>query len=387
VIRRLIFRGLAAAVLVALLAVGAVVVHWAWRGGVEAALAAAARTLREPMPTVHAHRGQPSRPLAASATPLHFGPSRPDVGPPPMVVAPDGRRMPLQQLVRATDSLAFIVVRDDSIVYERYATEHGGTGISHYQEVSEALLHTLFGMALDDGRLRSLDEPVARLVPELAGRGFAALTVQQLVALPSRPDFAEGDKPVGLQALMRHTPRLETLLLQLQRGEAADAPVAPRAARTALLSLLLQRALAPETLAAYAQRRLWAPLGMERDGLWSLDREGGMEKAWCCVAGTARDLAKLGRLQLQGGLAGGQRVLSQAWVDAAASAAAGRADAFGWRAASPAGGDRMAVGRDGQFLYVDPVHRTIVVRLGKGLGMLSQAQWAALFAQLSAHAW
>jgi CubicO group peptidase (beta-lactamase class C family) len=47
----------------------------------------------------------------------------------------------------------------------------------------------------------------------------------------------------------------------------------------------------------------------------------------------------------------------------------------------------MAVGRDGQFLYVDPAHDTVVVRLGKRLGPLSQAQWAAVFAALSAHAW
>jgi hypothetical protein len=47
----------------------------------------------------------------------------------------------------------------------------------------------------------------------------------------------------------------------------------------------------------------------------------------------------------------------------------------------------MAVGKDGQFLYIDPATQTVVVRLGKGFGPLSKENWGAVFGALAAHAW
>lgn len=47
----------------------------------------------------------------------------------------------------------------------------------------------------------------------------------------------------------------------------------------------------------------------------------------------------------------------------------------------------MAVGTDGQFLYIDPATQILVVRLGKGFGSLSKEKWGAVFGALAAHAW
>ena len=54
---------------------------------------------------------------------------------------------------------------------------------------------------------------------------------------------------------------------------------------------------------------------MEDDGVWSLDRDDGFEKAWCCLAGAARDLAKIGRLYLARGARDGKRILSAEWIE------------------------------------------------------------------------
>ena len=191
VIRRFILRGLAVVIAACAIALLALMATWAWRGGPEGALGAAVRMLRQPTPTVYDVRHQPSRPLAASATPLNFGASRHDVALPPMVQGAEGRRMPLQQLVYSTDTLAFVVIQNDSIVFERYATEHGGAGVSHYRGVSDAIVAALVGMAIDDGILRAVDDPVTAYVPELASRGFSKVTLRQL--LDTNADLAEAD--------------------------------------------------------------------------------------------------------------------------------------------------------------------------------------------------
>jgi CubicO group peptidase (beta-lactamase class C family) len=128
---------------------------------------------------------------------------------------------------------------------------------------------------------------------------------------------------------------------------------------------------------ANAQQQLWSPLGMEYPAVSSLDREDGMEKAWCCIAGTARDLAKLGRLHLHRGLAGEPQVLSETSLNHSAPgpparAGAGRALSLSWWPASPQWVDYVAVGKCGQFLYIDPAPRTVVVRLGKSFGPLGK---------------
>lgn len=83
----------------------------------------------------------------------------------------------------------------------------------------------------------------------------------------------------------------------------------------ALLTLVLKRALGPKSITEYMQERLWNPLGMETQGSWSIDHApDGLEKTGCCLATTARDVAKFGRLYLNKGLWDGRRIVSEAWV-------------------------------------------------------------------------
>lgn len=209
--------------------------------------------------------------------------------------------MPLAELLAVTDTLALVVIQNDSIVIEHYAADHGVAALSQYFSVSKAILATLVGMAFDDGLLHSIDDPVTRYVSELESHGFATVTLRQLINMTSYLDYQEDDNPFGLHVLMNYTSQLEPLVLGIRLSGKGTKRFEYRSGESALLWLALMRALGPMSMTAYAQERLWSPLGMEYPAVWSLDRADRMEKAWCCSAGTARDLTKQGRLICIGG--------------------------------------------------------------------------------------
>ncbi len=381
------------AVLAAALAVLALVslaTTWAWRGGPEGGLVGLARLLRHGTTTVDDFRHAPFRPLAASGRPAPFARAPSPAAPPAVETAP-GRRVPLAQALDETRTLAFLVVREDAIVFERHGEGHRAGEPSQYFSVTKSVLATLAAMAVDDGILRSLDEPLTALVPELAGRGLDGVRLRHLADMDSGLDYEENDNPFGRHVLMNYTAALEPFLLGLGGAAPAGGRFDYKSGDAALLSLALTRALRGRTLAAYAQARLWEPLGMEDGAVWSLDREGGLEKAWCCLAGSARDLAKIGRLYLARGAPGGTRRLDERWVAAALAQPAARDGLrgyrLGWWSARPQAEGIVAIGKDGQYLYVDPARRTIVVRLGRGQGGMGTGRWISLFAAAAAHPW
>lgn len=389
---RAILRAAALAAGLFLLAALAIVATWMWRGGVEGGLVAAWRLLQNGPTTIDDFRLYPARVLEPAATPFPFGTRTRGVAEPPELEAAAGRRLSVSQLVSATETIALLVVKDDAIVLERYATGHGASTPSQYFSVTKSILATLVGLAVDDGIIGSIDQPVTDFVPELAPHGFAAVRLRHLADMRSGIDYAENDNPFGLHVLMNYTSDLPRLVREFRLRGTPGGKVEYKSGDTALLSLALQRALGKRPIADYAGARLWHALGMEHEAVWSLDREGGMEKAWCCLAGSARDLAKIGRLHLGRGRVAGRRVLDERWVDEAtralAPAPAGAwGYAFSWWRPEREGGEYLASGKDGQFLFIDPARNVVVVRLGRSDGDLAMGAWTAVFRSLARHAW
>ena len=170
-----------------------------------------------------------------------------------------------------------------------------------------------------------------------------------------------------------------------------------RSGDNALLAVILDRAIGARTITEYTQEKIWNPLGMEYDGVWSTDHEGGLEKTWCCLAAAARDFAKFGRLHLNHGNWNGNQIVSHTWVEESTTGAfddstwpSGQAykgfENYGyqWWLASEENGDYITRGKNGQFIYVNPDQRVIIVRLGWSNGGLSDGNWLALFTFLAA---
>jgi CubicO group peptidase (beta-lactamase class C family) len=206
--------------------------------------------------------------------------------------------------------------------------------------------------------------------------------------MTSGVDYAENDNPFGIHTRFYYTDHIEKEVLQLTLHEPSGRRFVYKSGDAFLLTLALQRALGQVTVTEYMERRLWHPLGMEHDGVWSIDHEpGGLEKTGCCLTATALDFAKFGRLYVENGEWNGQRIVSEEWVQSPTTSDLTAGSAWDyqrlWWRISKDRADFLAGGHLGQFLYVNPTDRIIIVRLGKSRGGVGRAEWGQLFVTLS----
>ena len=264
----------------------------------------------------------PARRIAAGPTRFRF--SRPAGGSnlPPVrtvEVVEDGRlvRRDLEQFLAASGTTAFLIVRGDTLLYEGYFNGYDRESIQTSMSVAKSVLGALVGIAIGQGRIGSVDDPITRYVPELAARDrrFSQITLRHLLSMTSGLRYEEGGGPWGDDTATYYAPDLRALVLT--RTEVVEAPGLRfhyNNFNPLLVGLALERATGMP-VATYLEQRLWQPLGMEADGSWSLDsRHSGFEKMESGLNARAVDFAKLGRLVARDGRFRGRQLLPRAWV-------------------------------------------------------------------------
>ncbi|HLM04076.1 MAG TPA: serine hydrolase [Blastococcus sp.] len=312
----------------------------------------------------------PSRPIEAGDETLALRPGDLPAGTLDVVRVGDGERE-LDDLLRQTSTTAFLVLRDDELLVERYA--HGGAADrpSTSFSVAKSYLSTLVGIALERGELGSLDDPVTEYVPELLeqDRRFAEVTLRSLVTMSSGLAYEEQGLPWSDDTTTYYAPDL--------RAEALSARVAgPPGERwhynnfnPLLMGLVLERATGT-SVSEYMARHLWQPMGAEADASWSLDSErSGFEKLESGVNAVPRDYARFGYLFAHEGRVGGRQVVPAEWIREATardtSADPAEHYQYWWWVDTEREGRFYAAGNHGQFVYVDPATDVVVVRLGR----------------------
>ncbi len=224
---------------------------------------------------------------------------------------------------------------------------------------------------------------------ELKANGFDEVTLEHLLQMTSGMDYTESDNPFGIYPRFYYGDNLEEMLLEMGLRHSPGKYFEYKSGDNQLLGLILSRALSPMTITEYMQTRIWGPLGMEYDGMWSIDREpDGLEKTFCCLAAPARDYAKLGRLYLDGGNWNGEQIVSREWVRKSTrldiSDGSSWEYQYQWWMPDAYGSDFMAAGHLGQYVYVSPRHKVIIVRPGKSGGNLKSDDWKDLLASILA---
>jgi CubicO group peptidase (beta-lactamase class C family) len=227
-------------------------------------------------------------------------------------------------------------------------------------------------------------------VPELAGRDprFGRITLRHLLTMTSGLRYEEGG-PWGDDTATYYAPDLRELALT--RTEVVEEPGRRfhyNNFNPLLIGLALERAIGTP-VAAYLERKLWRPLGMEADGSWSLDSEAsGFEKMESGLNGRPIDFAKFGLLFARDGAWRGRQLVPKAWVrdptlvpTRVAEAPAGSYQYFWWVQDQRRPRAQFARGNYGQHVYVVPATDLVLVRFGRDFGY---PHWPELLSDLAA---
>ena len=272
------------------------------------------------------------------------------------------------------ETVAFVVVHRDSLLFEQYWNGYGPESRSNSFSMAKSVVSLLVGAALDDGLITSVEQPVSDFLPEFGEYGGKEMTVEDLLTMSAGVEWDEGYS--GLFSLTTEAYYGNDIVAQTKRIRQNTEPGRTfyyQSGVTQILALILET-VTGKTLSQYASEKLWTPIGAEQDALWSLDHQDGFEKAYCCFNSNARDFARLGQLVLREGVWKGKEVVSAGYIRQATTPASRLTNARGepnreygyqfWILEY----DGMTIpyfrGILGQYIFVIPEKETVIVRLG-----------------------
>jgi CubicO group peptidase (beta-lactamase class C family) len=301
-----------------------------------------------------------------------------------------GEEAELASLLSETGTGATVVVHRDRVVYESYASGSGPETLHTTFSVAKSFVSALVGIAIADGSIDDVDDPVTEYVPELAERDprFERITLRHLLTMSSGIRYSESGLPWSGDDTHTYY-GVDLREIALERTEIDGPPGRGwhyNNYNPLLLGLVLERA-AGTSVSEYLSRKLWRPLGAGDDATWSLDsEESGFEKLESGINATALDYARFGLLFLHGGRWNGERVIPESWVRTSTTARtdtdyANRYGYFWWiDGARPE--NYYALGNYGQYIYVAPDADVVIVRTGSDWGVDNEA-WLDRFRQVS----
>jgi CubicO group peptidase (beta-lactamase class C family) len=288
------------------------------------------------------------------------------------------RTLTLDDYLASNPTTGLLIARGDTILVERYQyarnDRHRFTSFSMAKTVTAMLI----GIAIAEGRVRSVDDLAAAYVPALAGTEYGGTSLRHLLQMSSGVRFIENysgrDDVARLWAdtvAQVGAGGVEAVKPYNERLRRSGTTFSYASVETQVLGLVLRSAVG-RPVAEYLREKIWEPMGAEADATWFIDRSG-QEATYCCLNAVLRDYARLALLLAHDGRLSDRQIIPKAWVHAASTVladswhlkpyAATRYFGYGYQTWIFPGERRMfaLLGVHGQAIYVDPSSRLVMV--------------------------
>jgi CubicO group peptidase (beta-lactamase class C family) len=211
---------------------------------------------------------------------------------------------------------AFLVFQHDSLLLENYFENTDSNTVSNSFSMAKSLVGVLIGVAIDEGYIKSVDQPVSDFLPEYKEGLNAKLTIKHLLQMSSGIPFGESyGNPMGYMAKAYFGDNLIEITKPYKVTIEPGSGWIYEGGNTVLLGEILIKATG-RSVSDYFHQKIWSCIGAEHDAYWNLDREGGMEKVFSGFYATARDFARMGMLYEHNGVLGPDTLVSPEYVKA-----------------------------------------------------------------------
>jgi CubicO group peptidase (beta-lactamase class C family) len=278
-----------------------------------------------------------------------------------------------------------LILKRGEIALERYGMGNGSESRWTSMSTAKSITATLVGAALHEGAIGSLDDACEQYLPRLRGSAYEGITIRNLLRMCSGVAWREENDADGrsdafrlIKAMVSRRPgSVLDLLCELPRAQPQGVVFNYSTGESYLIAALVA-APTSRPLADYCAEAIWGPAGMEADGYWQLDSEGGMELGGFGISARLRDFGRFGQLMLEDGEGfSGRRVLPSGWRDLAGEPDSAPTSFGRLKPGSPAGygyhwwsapplpggvnnGAFSARGAFGQFIVVNPAEQVVV---------------------------
>jgi CubicO group peptidase (beta-lactamase class C family) len=287
-----------------------------------------------------------------------------------------GKRYDLDDYLELNRVAGLLVLKDGRIALEKYRLGNSERTRWMSMSIAKSITSTLIGAALKDGYIAALSDPVTKYVPALRGSAYEGVSVRDVLMMSSGVRWDEtytdprSDRRRLLEAQISQVPGSAIALMSSLPRAAAPGTVNNYNTGETQVAGEIVRSAVGRALATYLSERIWSRFGMEADAKWWLDSEGGHEIGGSGFSAILRDYGRFGLFLLNGGIAGGESILPDGWTREATTPKVlhrGTPLEYGylWWPGTTAASRRdrayAAEGIFGQFIYINPAARVVIV--------------------------
>lgn len=297
----------------------------------------------------------------------------------PETFAFNGKTYNTKQMLRDTWTTGLLIIKDDKIYFEEYYLGNTPDTLNISWSVGKSFVSALVGIALDDGKIKDINQPVSDIVPQLKGTGYDSVPLKDVLQMSSgvrfNEDYADYDSDINR---MGRTIALGSSI----NGFAASLKSERKPGNyhhyvsmdTQVLGMVLQQATG-KSPAEYLEEKIWKKIGMQSDAKWCVD-DHGMELVFGSLNVTLRDFARFGRLYLNQGNWNGEQIVPANWVKDSTTPDAPHLQpgknpkstsrwgyGYQWWIPEHPKGDFMALGVHGQYIYLNSDKNVVIVKI------------------------
>lgn len=269
-------------------------------------------------------------------------------------------------------SVGFAVWQRDSLIFEQYWNGWDADSVSNSFSVAKSYISVLTGIAMGEGRIKSVFQPVGDFLPEFADSCHARINLHHVLTMSTGLDWSEsGADPLSDNAKGYYGTNVRELALTQPCREEPGKELDYISGATQIMAEVLENVYG-RPLDELMREKVWGPLGCEHDAYWGKDREDGDFKAFCCLYATARDFGRIGQLYLDSGKWRGKQIVPREFWEASITPAKlmdkgapnARYGYFWWLAELDGSPIHYARGFHGEYVVVIPHERLVLVRTG-----------------------
>ena len=317
-----------------------------------------------------------------SSRTIHHGPDvftfKRDIKKLPEEYTFNGKEKSVNSFIDHTGTTGLIVVKNDTILFENYYQGNTEASKAIAFSVAKSFVSALFGIAVSEGSIKDINQPVTDYLPLLKNSGYNGVSIKNVLQMSSgihfNEDYADFNSDINkLARYFAFNMPLADFVASLKAEKKPGTFHHYVSSDPQVLGMIIREATG-KNLSEYAEEKLWKPLGMESDATWLID-SSGMEGAFAFLNVTLRDYARFGRLYLNKGNWNGKQIVPEAWVKASVTPDAphlmpGKRPnsswvlgyGYQWWIPENPDGDYLAIGIYGQAIYVYPRYKIVIAK-------------------------
>ena len=275
-----------------------------------------------------------------------------------------GEEFSLEDFIQTFKIAGLIVIRNGVILYESYDFGNDETTKWVSFSVTKSVTSMLLGAAIKDGHIKSVEDKVTIYLPQLLNSNYQDVSIKQVLQMSSgidwNEDYEDPLSDVNIAGALNSL-NLYEYLNNLNKKSSAGNKFNYNTGETNLIGGIVRAAIG-DNLSNYLEKKIWKPFGMEFNAYWVIDTDYEQELGGCCLSATLRDYARLGMFAMNNGkLNNGVEILPKNWMkDSTTPSRNNSYYGYQWWLDGPAYQSFYADGIFGQFIWIDPVSKTVV---------------------------